>query len=145
MKKIFIAILLTSILLAEVKNSDDCLCFNVKGKFAQELKELVEKYQKSDNKNFVNTQRETTKQIAHGKELYNKRCVSCHGADGMEEAYNSSRAIRTLSKDDFLLAINGYSSGSYEVGGRAFIMTPFAAGITTEDAEAIHQYLQILK
>ena len=80
------------------------------------------------------------KEYEKGKEFYMKKCADCHGLNGEKEA-GYAKALNTLSKDDFKSAINGYRTGSYNLG-TAFEMKPYSVGVTTSDIDAIYNYLQ---
>lgn len=78
-----------------------------------------------------------------GKNFYINKCSSCHGINGEKEA-GYSKALNSISKDDFKFAINGYRIGSYDLGNSSE-MKPYSIGITTSDVNAIFNYLGIKK
>ena len=47
------------------------------------------------------------------RELYAKKCAACHGYNARKSALGESRHLAELSKEQILLAINGYRDRSY--------------------------------
>ncbi len=87
---------------------------------------------------------ENNKLIKQGKKLYLSKCIRCHGAKAQEEAYNTSRALVTLSLDDMRASIRAYSLDEKN-NGMAILMKPYAEILTDERIEAIYKYIQTLK
>lgn len=55
-----------------------------------------------------------------GASLYSK-CVSCHGAKGEKAALGKSKIINTMSKDEIVLALQGYKAGTYGGASKALM------------------------
>ena len=81
--------------------------------------------------------------IDNGKSYYESKCQSCHGVNG-ELTPGLSLAIKDLTKNDFLEAMDGYRIGSYNKG-TAEQMKAYA--LTTSDSEAknVYEYIKSLK
>ncbi|MGM0532996.1 MAG: c-type cytochrome [Campylobacterota bacterium] len=146
---------------AQDSQPKECLCFEIEGKMGQELKALVEKYKgqlpeatvinsggaAAGQGRFANfdleasKEQETIDRAAEGKELYTRKCQSCHGKNGRVKAYNKSARLDTLSLSEFEHAIIEYKNGDRK-GSTAFVMRPFADTLTTNDVKNIHAYLQ---
>ena len=84
------------------------------------------------------------KSLANGKKIYTSDCASCHGEKASKEAYNTSRALNTLSLEDMQVAIRDYTLNTKD-NGMAIVMQPYANGLTTKDVEDIYKYIQTLK
>lgn len=81
---------------------------------------------------------------ADGKEVYYKKCVSCHGVNGEKNAIGTSRPINTLSQEEVRNALNGYKNGTY--GGKYKILKKgMARSLSEEDIEVLSVYIQTLK
>lgn len=79
--------------------------------------------------------------IKQGGAIYQQSCVNCHGEKGESTAYNTSRALNTMSEEDIVSAIRGYNLNDYDKG-MAYLMSPYASFISKEDAIAISRYLK---
>jgi len=80
----------------------------------------------------------------HGKEVYYKKCVSCHGVHGEKEAIGTSKPINTLTEEEVRRALTGYVDGSY--GGKyKHLKRGMARTLSKEDIDALSVYIQTLK
>mgnify|MGYP000096524443 CR=1 FL=1 len=79
---------------------------------------------------------------AKGKQLYTTQCASCHGKQGEESAYNSSKPLNTLSYSDMQFAIERYTHDDDYGNGNQMIMRQYAPGLTIDKIKAIYVYLQ---
>jgi cytochrome c553 len=79
-----------------------------------------------------------------GKKIYNDHCAKCHGKSGEISAYNISRPLNTLTKEQFLVSLRDYGLGQKN-NGMAILMTPYANKFLSEDFEQIFKYIQTLK
>ncbi len=78
-----------------------------------------------------------------GKRLYIDKCQNCHG-EKANKIYAQSRALINLSLYDFKTTIRDYSLGEYD-RGQAFIMTPYANLMNSQDIKNVYSYIQSLK
>ena len=90
----------------------------------------------------IKKKKESTQKSA--KNIYIKQCQSCHGVRGEEEAFGTSRALNTLSKNEFLTMMLEYKSGDLD-NGNAMFMRPNAAFTTDEFNKYIYEYIQTVK
>ena len=103
-----------------------------------DYKELAKNIQKEKEKE------EEVNLIKRGEVFYSKTCIACHGDKGDIKVRNTSRAINTLSLEDFKESLFGYKWNEYDRGW-AVIMRPYAKLIIEKDMEAVHSYLQTIK
>lgn len=132
--------------------------FEAKGEFAKELKALVEKYSQEENvsikvyekkpqskKGILNIFSDDDEQDYAdpnlGKELYAKKCASCHGKDGSKSAYGASKKLTQMKAEDIKIAFNAYLDDSY--GGRMkFVMKSEAVKTTDNELDAIVSFIK---
>ncbi len=168
-KKIILSLAVSATIVSVL--AEESICFKLEGKLGEEIKALVYKYKNSlehvsiNNDNIstakveemmaqveakkIKQKEEKKKQVAKqkmadGKKIYISKCQSCHGAKADKEAYNKARALNSLSLEEMQLSIRGYQLNEYD-RGLAIIMTPYANGLVTSEAEAVYQYIQTLK
>jgi len=77
----------------------------------------------------------------NAKKYYIKNCQSCHGVKGEIESSGTSRAINTLSKDEFIETLEGYRHDSYD-RGLAILMKPYISFLDEKKMTNIYNYLQ---
>ncbi len=87
---------------------------------------------------------EATQDIIDGKKMYLADCIDCHGKNGEERAYNSSRPLIDLTQDDMVAAIRDYGLDQKD-NGMAYIMKPYADSLMQADMKKISKYLDTLK
>lgn len=78
---------------------------------------------------------------AEGEAFYVKKCQSCHGTNGETKAKGYSRPLNTLSSEEMMHSISGYTNGTYD-RGLANIMRPIAGTVTYEIIDKVHAYIQ---
>lgn len=83
--------------------------------------------------------------ISLGKEVFTTQCVTCHGEKGEKSAYNESRAINSLSLEEFDMAISGFVISQKRRTLTEKIMIPYAAGLTEAKIKGIVSYLKTIK
>lgn len=101
-------------------------------------------YEIQEEEKIAQKKQEEMGDIALGKEIYTTQCVKCHGEKGEERAYNSARPLKDLSYEQVEEAIADYDLDRKE-GQYAFLMKPYAAGLTEAKIKGIVTYLQSLK
>ena len=82
--------------------------------------------------------------LAHGKKIYKTTCIKCHGAKADEEAYNSARALNTLTLEDLQVSIRGYTLDEKD-NGMAILMKPYAESLSSTEQVQVYKYIQTLK
>jgi len=104
------------------------------------------KSMKENYKNLKSYEKEENiiKNLKEGKELYIQNCQSCHGNKGQIEAYNSARALNTLSLKEFELSLWEYDMGEKD-NGFAILMQPAIGILTTQNIKNVYSYLESLK
>lgn len=123
-------------------HAEDNYVFEAKGEFAKELKTLIEKHAGEQNAsiNIYQTQTNDNKVLGtssnikytseQGKEIFLKKCASCHGKDGSKRASGSSKILKNLSAEEISLALSSYSA-DYEFGGKYKLLMQKVANSTT--------------
>ena len=138
------------------------LCIELKGEMGKELKALVEKYhgeiKEADIKTFSprgqqgrfanfdieKTQAvDKTAMIEGGKDIYQRRCQSCHGLNAQIKAYNKSRALNTLTPKQIKASMQGYKNDTYDRGA-AFVMKPHAISLNSDEVDDVAAYIEHL-
>jgi len=79
-----------------------------------------------------------------GEEVYKKHCISCHGLNGEEESYNTSRKINEMSEEEIKIAFRDYDNNEKD-NGMAIIMKPYVGLVFGDDLDAVSKYIQTLK
>jgi cytochrome c553 len=80
-----------------------------------------------------------------GRELFELRCASCHGADGNRAAFGQSDLISGKSESELAAVIEKYRSGEFERGTTASAMKGRAANLSDHDVTALARYISTLK
>lgn len=149
--------LIFSIFVSFVFANENSYVFEAKGDFAKELKALVEKYSQEENvtikvyekkssskKGILNIFSDEDQDYADpnlGKELYAKKCASCHGVDGSTSAYGTSKKLTKMSAEEIKIAFNSYLQDSYG-GSMKFIMKNEVVKTTDDELESIVSFLK---
>jgi len=79
-----------------------------------------------------------------GKEIYNKKCASCHGKNADKKAMGTSKKINLLTPELITDALNSYQDGSYR-GKYKGMKKSMARKLNQEDINAVTSYIQTLK
>lgn len=148
-------------------DEDKTYIFKAKGKFAQELKELMKKHEKDGdieieevkpdfyNKSshqksspnmidsFLNTE-DLSGDIGYGKNIYDSKCSRCHGEFADKSSYPSARILKTLSKEELYYALRSYKTDATYGGVSKFIMNQQALGMTTPEMISVSAYIYSL-
>lgn len=163
-KKIFASTLLSLSLL----NANECVCFELKGEFGEEIKAILKKYSKNLGSRDIQVVREDadltiqeksflqsligTGEVAsssqkynleNGKKLYNRDCASCHGEKG-EIAVAKKAPINTWSAQNIADEIKSYQDQSFQ-GQSRFVKNQIAQRYTKKDMEDVGAYVESLK
>lgn len=146
--------------------------FEAKGKFAEDLKALVEKYSKDGKVNvkvyeskgqetrtsksktqtilsaFLNDDAEALKyaDVDAGRILYQKSCASCHGVNADQNSYAVPHKLSQLKPIETLELLQGYQKNyDGQFGGSLrYIMKPHADNLTSEEMQSIAVYIYSL-
>ncbi len=86
---------------------------------------------------------DTKLSIENGKKLYQNDCIECHGEDARVEAYNSARALGSLTLEDMQVSIRDYNLEEKD-NGMAILMKPYADSLMPNDIEDVYNYIQTL-
>jgi len=82
--------------------------------------------------------------VAQGKEIYTSQCSQCHGEKAQLSAFNASRPLKNLTADQIEMAITEYDLETRK-GTYAYLMKPYATGLTIDKLRAVTAYIQSLK
>ncbi len=162
MFRVFYAFLILLNVSVLVAGDDDTYVFEAKGKFAKELKALVEKYSKDgkvdikvlkidrNKKNrsifdtLLNT-RNNRYDLQYGKEQYIKKCSNCHGLDAATNSYANSRKLVELDKEELKDQIENYKNEFSYGGSTGVVMKSAVEDISSDDIVAISNYIYSIK
>ncbi|WP_300691265.1 MULTISPECIES: c-type cytochrome [Helicobacter] len=167
MKKILSAFVCAAVLSSTLP-ANECVCFELKGKFGEEIKAILQKYSKNlgskdikvvredadltlQERNFLDSLLGTgsvastakTADLEKGKKLYERDCANCHGQKG-EIAVASKPAINTWKASEIASEIKTYQNQSFE-GQSRFIKNQVAQRYTRRDMDDIGAYIETLK
>lgn len=169
LKKVIMASALSALLVSSLY-ADKCVCFELKGEFGDEVAALLKKYMKNMGDQNITVVREeviTDRQkqsfvdslvgivappaasptgeydLSAGKAFYDKQCATCHGLDGKEKAYGTSRPIAGMSEADVYAELRKYQDSSYS-GGARFIKQTIAQPMTHSLMRNVGAYIQSL-
>ncbi|EEO25766.1 c-type cytochrome [Helicobacter winghamensis] len=146
----------------------ECICFELKGEFGEEIKAIMKKYSKNlgnDNIKVVREDADLTPQersflasmlgtgevsenkrganLENGKKLYDRDCASCHGEKG-EISVASQKPINTWKASDIADEIKTYANQSFE-GQSRFVKNQIAQRYTKRDMDDIGAYIESLR
>jgi len=132
--------------------------FEAKGKFAEELKTLLEKYSKdghidvkvlklSDSKknggimSALLASGNDNADIDRGQKIYNSNCFKCHGINAKESSYANARVLSTLSKEELINQIENYKMSPSYGGSTKFVMNNAVETVNSRDIESVVEYI----
>jgi len=108
---------------------------------------VVQKLQKAEEE-----KKKTTKEklrigkLNAGRKTYVNKCQTCHGDNGLERPFNTSRPIANLSIQEFKNSMRGYVNENKDYDrGKAMIMKPYADTSDSHDIKNVFVYLKSLK
>ncbi|MBX7491177.1 c-type cytochrome [Helicobacter turcicus] len=146
----------------------ECICFELKGEFGEEIKAIMKKYSKNlggDNIKVVREDADLTPQersflssmlgtgevseskrganLENGKKLYNRDCAGCHGQKG-EISVASQKPINTWKAADIANEIKTYANQTFE-GQSRFVKNQIAQRYTKRDMDEVGAYIESLR
>ncbi|WP_201273972.1 c-type cytochrome [Helicobacter sp. MIT 11-5569] len=167
MKKLLLT-LTCAITISSSLYAGECICFELKGEFGEEIKAIMKKYSKNlggDNIKVVREDADLTPQersflasmlgegevsgntrganLENGKKLYDRDCASCHGKKG-ELSVAGTKRINTWKANAIADEIKTYANQSFE-GQSRFIKNQIAQRYTKRDMNDIGAYVESLK
>ena len=108
------------------------------GDLEQRLNQIQDKREEKKKEEIIKVAK------ANGQKIYKESCASCHGKKGEIEAYNSSKALNTMSIEDIEVAFRDYGLSTKD-NGMAIIMMPYVDKYLANDVKSIAEYIQTLK
>jgi cytochrome c553 len=157
-------IILSSVLFTSSLVASDCVCFKLEGEFGKELKALIEKHQgnlpkvqaktaNSDNgksmfsiftveEKAIKTKEQT---VADGKNIYQNKCSFCHGQRGELAGNGSTKAPNSMSEEDLVDSLIGYSRDESFGGSMRIIMSQYTNTLSKDEMKAVAKYIKSLK
>lgn len=141
--------------------------FKAKGKFAEELKALMQKHAKDGDvviqeetpdyyngsrynnqapsmlDSFLNNE-ELGGDIEYGKKIYDRTCYRCHGKKANESTYPTARNLTTLTKEELYDSLHDYKTDPTYGKANKFIMHEQAVGMTTPEMISVSAYIYSL-
>ncbi len=167
MLRVLAVVMFLSCISVADESNEKTYIFKAKGKFAEELKQLMKKHaqngdveiteEKPDyygtsnsqpqNRSLLSTflnSDELSGDIKYGKELYNKSCFRCHGKNAEKSSYSTARALNTLSKDELYYALRSYKLDSKFGKSTKMIMRQQTSAMTTTEMVSVSAYIYSL-
>lgn len=159
------ALLMTVALNAE----NECVCFELKGEFGDEIKAILQKYSKNLGSKDIKVVREDSDltvaersfleslmgsakvsapaggkayDLENGKRLYDRDCASCHGVNA-EVSLSGKAAIGTWKPEDISLELRDYQLGQYD-GPSRFVKQSIATTYRKKEMDDVAHYIQSL-
>ncbi|MCI5967907.1 c-type cytochrome [Helicobacter sp.] len=167
MKKL-LPTLVCALALSSTLYARECICFELKGEFGEEIKAIMKKYSKNlgnTNIKVVREDADLTPQeksflasilgagevsdskrganLENGKRLFDRDCASCHGEKG-EISVANQKPINTWKAKDIADEIKTYANQTFE-GQSRFVKNQIAQRYTKRDMEDIGAYIEGLQ
>ena len=169
MKK-FLSTLICITILSSALNAEECVCFELKGEFGEEIKAILQKYSKNlgskdikvvredadltaQERNFLDSllgtsaepaaSKAKTSNLERSKKFYERDCASCHGQKG-EISVAGKAPINTWKASDIAEEIRTYQNQSFK-GQSRFVKNQVAQRYTKRDMEDIGVYVESLR
>jgi cytochrome c553 len=80
-----------------------------------------------------------------GKELYEAKCVKCHGQNAQQSTYSNARNLITLDKNEIIYQIKRYKADSGHGQNTGFIMRSQAIMLNDGQIKNIAEFIDSLK
>ncbi len=160
--------LMIAIFLSNNVNANECVCFELKGEFGEEIRAILQKYSKNLGSKDIKVVREDADLTAqersflgsllgsgdvapsareanleNGGKLYGRDCASCHGEKG-EVSVANKKPINTWSAKDIVDELKSYQNQTFE-GQSRFVKNQIALRYTKRDMDDIGNYVESLK
>lgn len=170
MRNITAGIVLTALLAAHgIAKEKECICFELEGKFGEEIKAILMKYAKNlgdedikiikeqgtpEQQSFVNSllgvgsadlgDSGDASDPESMKEFYNSSCASCHGEQGDEMLGGMGKPLHAYSADEISEAIRSYQDGDYQ-GSARFVKQSVTQPLVKREVRSLARYIEQLK
>jgi len=82
--------------------------------------------------------------IPSTKELYKKKCASCHGSKGLQKALGVSGQIASMNKNEIYKSLNGYKKHNLDKYGRASYMWRYIDNLNDKNLRDLSNYIDSL-
>ncbi len=138
-------------------SAEESYVFEAKGKFAKDLKALVEKYSKEGkiDVKVIDTSKMKNKtsivdallggngnaDINFGKKIYDTNCFQCHGIKGNKTSYANARILSKLSKEEIIDQVENYKRDINYGGSTRFVMYNAVDSLNAHDIESVAAYI----
>ena len=167
MKK-FVTALACVAVLGSALSANECICFELKGEFGEEIKAIMQKYSKNLGSKNIKVVREDadltaqersfldsiigtgevgssvrTANLENGEKLYNRDCANCHGEKG-ELSVAGTKPINTWKAQAIADELKTYADQTFE-GQSRFVKNQIALRYTKRDMLDVGAYIETLK
>ena len=131
----------------------DTYVIEADGKFADELKEVVQKHSKDENSS-VEIYKKSTGDLEkqgyqkvgamanRGKEIYMQKCFSCHGETGEKRAYGVSQPLKNMTGEEIAVSVHSYINDEDHGGKFKMVMRSQSMKLTDGDLDFIIAYIK---
>ena len=162
-------LLITTLLSINLVSASECVCFELKGEFGEEIREILKKYSKNlgskdikvvrenddltpQERNFIDSLLGTNKPTGagayqankeNGEKLYKRDCASCHG-EKAETSVATRKAINSWKANDIVDELKSYQNQTFE-GQSRFVKNQIAQRYSKDDMRDIAYFIESLK
>lgn len=161
-------LLIATIININLMHASECVCFELKGEFGEEIKEILKKYSKNlgnkdiqvvredadltpQEKNFLDsiigagktTTVSNKTDREKGEKLYKRDCASCHGQKG-EISIATKKPINTWQANDIVDELKSYQNQTF-TGQSRFVKNQIAQRYTKDDMKNVASYIESIK
>lgn len=130
--------------------AEDTYVFEAKGKFAKEMKALVEKYSKAgkidvkvykkDSSVMDSLFSKSTTNL-DGQKIYESKCSSCHGLKGEKKPSADAKKLNTMTREEIETSIRKYKNDDHFGGFNKSQMQRVVINLTNKEINPIINYL----
>lgn len=154
------------------EETKECVCFELKGKFGEEIRAILEKYTKNLGDGQIRVVTEESYEAEEAKSItdsmlgiftpddrpiskkvkgkdssrvqgvYAHDCATCHGDNGMDTS--QSKAISAMEAEKIFDVLQTYRDGTYK-GAARFIKNSSMRTLSYDELEILSHYITTLK